>query len=341
MEQVLEILQRPIRAETNFVTVIASGVLLASYCAVKWYFRPKTDKNNSTEYDNIGKLKYKAVVRSFNSFFREILPKEFQYETAQSAYPKRVLENHPLCALLGFSFSDKIGDWVRVMVKTLAILSTNVVLAVLYYPAPSACSHIIGKSDCVATTSAEVLGHLCYWDGDESSCKDASANELFIFVVGVVVAVSVVASVTDKFMAFALSHARLAVEGRRMAWLYCCCFRAPPAEPGTRKVVVVGRSARVVPAAAKTGDAADEDLEHGTDASFEGTGVVRVKPGAPREQRRSLVQRLASLMRLTRPSVQAPLQAPTLRELLRTEESELQHFGDEWTALHVQSRKAT
>jgi hypothetical protein len=338
MEEALDILQRPIQAKSNFLTIISSGVLLVVYCAIRWRFQARQAAQNIAEHDN-SKLKYKATVRSFSSFFREILPNEFQYETAQSAFPKRILERHPLCALLG----NKQGDWMKVKIKTLAILSTNVVLAVLYYPAPSACPHRTDRSDCAMTVSVRILGHLCYWDEKESTCKDADANDLFVFLVGVVVAVSVVASVTDKFMTFALSHAKLAVQERRMAWLYCCCFRAPPAEPGTRKVLVVGRTARVVPATTKAGDAADEDLERGTDSSFEGSGGVRAKPGTLGEQRRSVAQRLASLLRFTRTAVPAAAsgQAPTLRELLRAEESELQHFGDEWTALHVQSRKAT
>jgi hypothetical protein len=340
MEEALDILQRPLHADSNFVTIVASGVLLAAYCALKRHFQGKKDTNNST-IDNNSKLKYKAAVRSFSSFFREILPEEFQYETAQSAFPKRIIERHPFCALLSTDSAGRHGDWMKVMIKTLAILSTNVVLAVLYYPASSACPHKSDEEDCASTVSVQILGHLCYWDEAESSCKDATANDLFVFVVGVVVAVSVVASVTDKFMTFAVSHAKLAVEGRRMAWLYCCCFRAAPAEPGTRKVVVVGRTARVVPASAKAGDAAnDEDLERGTDSSFEGSGAVRAKPGTFGEQRRSVVQRLASLLRFT--SAPVPPAAPTaLKDLLRAEESELQHFGDEWTALHVQSRKAT
>jgi hypothetical protein len=345
MEFLVKALKAPLADDRTYVVAAFSGAVLLIVVAIPYYNLVRTVNPAPTD---IKQKKYQSSVRSFRSFFNEVLPEEFQCETAFEAFSKWCSKHHDLGII-----TTKTGAtpryssvWIRLVIKTISLLLSNVVLAFGYQRMVFNCHDSKSEAVCQSERSIPVLGNFCTWDASQEQCNEVSVTLAFVIVVVFVVAL--VASGTDKFMQFTVSHAQLAVRNQRMSWLYCCFIKAPSLPPSLMKrgrIAVLGKTVRVVPAPFA------DDLERGSDTSLEEERgfAARGKPALAAGRVGGIAGRLALLLPVKLPFKKYPMTISagvhthpvSLGQLLQAEEGALQHYGDEWLALSVQSRKAT
>lgn len=353
MDIVVKSLLSPAIGEKSYVVVVFTGfVLLVASTGVA-----NTRRSDSKpEAVSNAAERYQPTVRSFGTFFDEVLPIQFKYETSAQSYWRQLRLSHHICLWISDSKAnplDRRRIWIRLFVKLLAILSAHVILALLYYPISTQCSAKETSQACANVPAYLIVGKLCSWNQSSDQCTIADENDLFAFALLMTFVTGVVSSATDKFMQFALSHAEVAMKSRRMAWLYWCCFPASERVLGLpqSRIALSGKMARVVPVTAPRQAAGEglgpglgeEDLERGTDVSVEEGSASRLKPAAA--ARMTGVSALAS--RLLPATLLKPVaghqrqRSATLGEVLQSQERALSLYGDDWASVQVQSRKAT
>lgn len=353
MDFLLEALSTPLAEDRTYVVAIFSGALLLLLLVVPAHMAAKLIKHAGTS-DTAVVSKYGATVRSFRSFYADVLPTEFQYETSFDAAAQLLYSQHDLSIFANTkqNYFHVKRTWARLLMKSLSILTWNVIIGLLYYQSTQSCHARTNKIQCSNDSAVVIMGSLCKWNSVGQQCEDASQNEFFGFVLVVVVAVILVTSATDKAMRSAGALATLAVQSRRWSWLYCCFVRDMPHPSSLDKrgrITVQGKKVRVMPAPVDRSGVpfGADDLEGGgSDTSFEEGGALRVKP---KGRVGGVATRLAALLPVSLPfrkyrlrtSAQFAARPVSLKQLLQAEEDALQHYGDEWLSLSVQSRKAT
>ena len=358
MNDILDILIFPLSVKHDYVVVALAAVLLI-ICFVTSYYCGVFNKVCSPIKKESTDWNYRATVRSFQSFFTEVLPMEFQYKTAVKLFVERFSERSFYNIITNTTRDGnkiKFNKWLSVIMKILCILSTNVAIAIVFYPMQRNCQHRSEYTNCVAETTVTIIGSLCTWDESSQTCSDSSANNRLPIVIIILFAVTLVTSLTDKFMTFALTHAIVAMKNKRMSWLYCCFIRSTTisVEDNIHPVTMLRkdkpqekrnnnnkRSNKVVPFD-KVSSFEDADIDNiGTDRS-----IVEFESNNNNQANSTYYSRVIKYLCSVfsrgnwkkQPTIALPSSLP---ELLQVQERQLQHYGDELTALHVQTRKTT
>lgn len=272
------------------------------------------------------KDRYTATVRSFDSFFRDLLPSTFQYNTVVAVFLRKLVEEHDcLCFCdqtrrIYQNQAERNELWLLVCFKMLTLLSCNVVLAVLYYPSDHGCR---GRNldGCERIVKVKTIGSLCTWNEDNNICENSSVNDTFCFTLSVLFATMCATSLLDKLYKFTLSHAALAVKTRRLGWLYKCCLRSTDL---------------ILPAhASHKGNNAQRVRKMDRYALGMPTTALVVKPS------NTIKTQFTSGKVFLSDGLEGNSQDATLSLSLEEAEQGYEHFGDEWKALSVQSRQST
>lgn len=323
----------PLTESRNYAPVILGGVVVMMFVTVTAIFTGGQSKRLINKKFRI-KERYKAIVRSFDSLFKDLLPRVFHYETIDSIYLSKLTEQHDLTRFRyrgnHHSRADNTEQWLAILLKFLTILSSNVVMAIVYYPSNHTCQHRQTDKECGQSVKLNIIGSLCYWDASYGTCQNSSKIEEFGFILTLLFATVVVTVILDKWFKFTLSHAALAIKTRRMSWMYWCCLH------NTEISAVTGmRSVRVAPA----------DFSERSQAQFQRDLVptaLSVKPTSAKYKNNTNIITQVNYLNSAKEHLQEDHgQDPTLSLALEAAESGLEHFGDEWKALAVQSRKST
>ena len=120
----------PLEEDRNYYAIVFVGaVVFTLLLATLFIVTRKTEK--AFKAVKI-KDRYKATVRSFDSFFSDLLPYTFRYETVSTIFRKKLLEEHDFTRFgnypgsPGQSKSEKIQAWLLLFLRLLTIFSCNV-----------------------------------------------------------------------------------------------------------------------------------------------------------------------------------------------------------------------
>jgi hypothetical protein len=318
-----------------YSTVIASGVLLGIYVlasvAVKYFEERRIIPIQR------GKEKYKTTVRSFSSFFNSVLPPEYNYESIIALFRKKFTQEHDLLCLLDFSLNNSkkatwSEKWLMVFSKFLNGLAVNVLLALILYPSNTPCGAIEHKLKCInGGMPVKKIAAVCSWNEKYQVCEPGSINSTIFHTIYLVFIATICVSMLDKIMRFMTVHALLAVEQRRMEWIYGCFFLNSKYD-GTNDT---GFSSIIKTSFSRLWPSTNKVTPSLNTASTSCNGSSSSLPVASRKWNMTLVgQRVRSDQRM---------EDGRLKEALDMEESkaEMEHFGDEWLDPTVQLRKST
>lgn len=318
----------PLRNDGNYDALCFVGaVVLVFFLSTLLNIIRRT--NETTKLTKI-KDRYKATVRSFDSVFSDLLPSTFQYDTSAAVFARKLVEEHDC---IRFTIQTKCKNkgragrnelWLLVCFKMLTLLSCNVVLAILYYPSHDQCS---GRDfgGCERVVKGNSIGSICSWNESTNICENSSENDMLGFTLTVLLVTMCTASLLDKFFKFILSHAALAVRTRRLGWLYNCCLHS--VDP----IVPVPMSRGVRNIQVTPGDVWESSR---STLGMPSTALV-VKPSMSTKTHFSNSKIFAA------EELEENGQDATLSLSLEEAERGLEHFGDEWKALSVQSRQST
>ena len=348
MKSTMNYLLFPLRV-LDYTTVSISAALLILY--IFWTYG-KVFRHRHIQLDSTGPEKYKATVRSFKSFFTTLLPLEFQYQNAVQLFKQQLVLEHDLTVLSGkptFVQNSNVPQprherWLQMLLKLMNCLVVNTVLFLLLYSKAKQCSDYDNAQDCynLNYTSADSIFSLCSWNDSVFMCETATTNDQFLVIMLLVFIVAVAVSLLDKCLKFIISHAALAVSNRRMHWLYACCVRNEHTIEIKRAAAKISRvsSVRVAPAPAAPAATTVQSNNYNNNDNSTAASILSAT--------------MSSALKLTRkPGTTTTLAASAslllahppvlLTDILAVEEREmsLEHYGDEWMAASVQSRKAT
>lgn len=327
---------KPLEFSGDYLVVIVAGAFLLLFCSCSMRCtRRHADEQNMPVVE-----KYKAKVRSFKNFFEALLPVEFQYEPITALFKKQLAAKHDISILVS---EHEAPRKLVILAKLLCILAVNVVLALLYYPLGKTCADMHTEHACRNTVTVYTIGTVCAWDKTSQLCDNAEANEVFAFVVFCALVTCVVTSFATQATTFLVSHAATAIKNRRLRWLYFCCVSDVNNNGGT-SASTTQRSFRSVKVAPST-----SNTDHTTTITTNSDPAMRNQPDTHTYS--GTVNSIMSVIRAKPGSITAVNPNPSLnaspntalRDTLTLQEQQayMVHYGDEWTSLAVQSRKAT
>ena len=199
--------------------------------------------------------KYVKPVRTFRSFFKELLPIEFRYITTTKLFRIKILEEHDLlsqrflpdvkdCAAAAHtatrcygldddhhrSPSYRVERWFRALCTLLNYLTVSVLLALFWLSnaLDGSCKDRESRSNCEQTSSLGSvfqLVNLCHWNDDDrdgnGSCSDTSANPNSILRVVTTMgfAVTLLSALLGQGTRALVSHCRCAWRRGILDWL--------------------------------------------------------------------------------------------------------------------------
>jgi len=324
----------PLKGERNYTAVVFVGAIVFVLLVTTGFMATRKARKSSKAVKI--KDRYKATVRSFDSFFSDLLPFTFRYETVSTVFRRKLWEEHDFTRFghypgsPGQTKSERVQAWLLLLLKLLIIFSCNVAMAILYYPANHDCDHHTTAEGCTNSIRVEIIGSLCSWDAQSNTCHTAPTSEKFGFTLTQLFATLFATTLLDKFFKFTISHAVVAIKSRRLSWLYGCCLPAAPGEvflPELRGV----RNVRVAPAPV---------WERGRFTLGMPDTALATKPTSSKNTSTSSNPGKIYLAE-GKEEQDYSGQDATLSMALEAAESGLEHFGDEWKALAVQSRKST
>ncbi len=318
----------PLRNDGNYGALSFVGAVAVMFI-LNTLFNLIRKKDETAKPINI-KDRYKATVRSFDGFFNDLLPYTLRYNTTIAVFARKLVEEHD-CVRFYVQSKNKHQDqavrnqsWLLVCYKMLTLLSCNVVLAILYYPSNHECSDR-DFDGCTRVVKVNTIGSLCAWNENKNMCENSSELDTYGFTLTVLLVTMCATSLLDKLFKFTLSHAALAVKTRRLGWLYNC--RLNDVDSTVPELAV--RGVRNVQVAAR------EEWESGRHTLGMPSTALVVKPSNPRRTSYSNSKIFVA------ENLEENGQDATLSLSLEEAEKGLEHFGDEWKALSVQSRHST
>ena len=318
----------PLKNDGNYGAVSFVGAVTAVFI-LNTLFNLVRKRDETAKPINI-KDRYKATVRSFDSFFSDLLPNTFRYNTTVAVFARKLVEEHDCTRFYGQA-KNKYQDrakrnelWLLVCFKMLTLLSCNVVLAILYYPSDHECR---GRNSdgCEKIVKVNTIGSLCAWNENKNMCESSPEIDIYGFTLTVLLVTMCATALLDKLFKFTLSHAALAVKTRRLGWLYSFFLRNTdpttpvPALRGVRNVQVASRN----------------EWESGRSTLGMPSTALVVKPS------NSTKTSYNKSKIFVEERQEENGQDATLSLSLEEAERGLEHFGDEWKALSVQSRQST
>lgn len=175
-------------------------------------------------------------VRSFSSFYNQLLPDEYGFNSAYELFKSKLTNSHSLAIFsvdrnylnrnmkIAILFGKVSNCVVATMILVFALQNKN-----------SSCSAYLTSYQCERHGDFTSVVSLCLWESVSQKCSRGGANKSFALFVSIAYFSSLLALALDKILNCLISHFAVAIKHSRLSWVYevassmltyyfCWCF---------------------------------------------------------------------------------------------------------------------
>lgn len=192
-----------------------AGLLAAAFVGIfvftNWDYRQTFVHN--PKYQKEGSENYKLpILRTFESFYGKLLPKEFEDRPWFVRVYNKFLTDHDWLVLVMPSYSAdrdfRIAKWIIVVGKVMNFMVADILLGLAFYSDDGTCQSYTAQPTCEATMAIDTLTPVCQWIYERRSCRFRPVVKKFAMTIVITMLISIFASVFDKLLRFLVAQCR-------------------------------------------------------------------------------------------------------------------------------------
>ena len=152
------------------------------------------------------------TVRSFESFFAKVLPKEFEPKPWFTRVYNKMLTDHDWLVLVLGGFDEdrdfKLAKWCILVGKVLNFMIADIFLGLLFFADDGSCQKLETVETCEATLAIDRVTPVCQWVYPYRSCRFRPVVKKFAMTIVITMIITIFASVFDKLLRFLVGQTR-------------------------------------------------------------------------------------------------------------------------------------